>query len=213
MDSSNLLELSADPLIIHCKKELASKFDMKDLGLMHYYLGLEVCHKHGKIFLQQWKYVVKILQKFGLMDFKSMENPMLTDMRKLREFDSDPIDSSLYQQSTGSLMYLVNTRPNICFVVNTLSQFQVEPRHEHWIVAKHILRYLHGMLKYGLRYSSNNDVQLHGFTDSDWAESADDKKSTSGICFRNSAEAEYIAACDACMEAIWLCKLVYGLFD
>jgi hypothetical protein len=59
----------------------------------------------------------------------------------------------------------------------------VEPRHEHCIAANHFLRYLHGMLNYGLRYASNSDVKLHGFTDSDWARSADDRNSTSGICF------------------------------
>jgi hypothetical protein len=57
-----------------CKKELATEFDMKDLGLMHYYLGLEVWQKHGEVFLGQGKYVVKILQKFGMMDCKSMDN-------------------------------------------------------------------------------------------------------------------------------------------
>jgi hypothetical protein len=151
-----------------------------------------------------------------------METPMVTDLRKLRDSDSDPVDSSLYRQLIGSLMYLVNTRPDICFAVNMLSQFQVEPRHEHWIAAKHILRYLRGTITYGLRYASNSDVQLHGFTDSDWAGSADDRKSTSGMCFSmgsamiswasrkqksvalNTAEAEYIAACDACTEAVWL---------
>jgi hypothetical protein len=227
----DLFLTGAEPLIIQCKKELASEFDMKDLGLMHYYLGLEVWQKHGEIFLGQGKYVVKILQKFGMMDCKSMATPMVTDLRKLRDSDSDPVDSSLYRQLIGSLMYLVNTRPNICFVVNMLSQFQVEPRHEHWIAAKHILRYLRGTINYGLRYASNSDVQLHGFTDSDWAGSADDRKSTSGMCFSlgsamiswasrkqksvalNTAEAEYIAACDACTEAVWLRKLVSGLFD
>jgi hypothetical protein len=107
----------------------------------------------------------------------------------------------------------------------------VEPRHEHWIVANHFLRYLCGTLNYGLRYPLNNDVQLHGFTDLDWVGSADDKKSTYGICFSlgstmiswasrkhksvtlNIAEAEYIAACDACTEAIWLRTLISGLFD
>jgi hypothetical protein len=59
----------------------------------------------------------------------------------------------------------------------------VEPTHEHWIATKHILRYLRGTLNYGLRYASNSDVQRHGFTDSDWPGSADDRKSTSGICF------------------------------
>jgi hypothetical protein len=64
----NLFLIGAKPLIIQCKKELASKFDTKDLGLMHYYLGLEVWHKRGLVFLEQWKYVVNILQKFGMMD-------------------------------------------------------------------------------------------------------------------------------------------------
>jgi hypothetical protein len=160
---------------------------MKDLGLMHYYLALEVRQKRGEIFLGKGKYVEKILQKFGMMDCKSMTTPMVTDLRKLRDSDSDPVDSSLYRQLIGSLMYLVNARLGICFAVNTLSQFQVEPRHEHWIVAKHILRYLHGMLNYGLRYASNSDVQLHGFTDSDWAGNAHDRKSTFGICFSLSS--------------------------
>jgi hypothetical protein len=71
-------------------------------------------------------------------------------------------------------MYLVNTRIDICFVVNTLSQFQVEPRQEHWITAKHVLRYSCGTINYGLRYATSSDVQLHGFTDSDWEGSAED---------------------------------------
>lgn len=64
-------------------------------------------------------------------------------------------------------MYLVNTMSDICFVVNTLSQFAVEPRHEHWIVAKNILRYLCGTMNYGLRYVANRDVHLQGYTDVD----------------------------------------------
>jgi hypothetical protein len=112
-----------------------------------------------------------------------MATPMVTNLKKLRDSDSELVDPSTYRQLIGSLMYLVNTRSDICFVVNTLSQFWVEPRHEHWIVAKHILRYLCGTLNYGLRYVSNNDVQLQGYIDYDWEGSADDKKSTSGVCF------------------------------
>jgi hypothetical protein len=112
-----------ESLIIQCKKELAYEFDMKDLGLMHYYLGLEVWQKLGEVFLGQERYAVKILQKSRMMDCKSMDTPMTTDIRKVRDSDSDPIDPSLYRQLIGSLMYLVNTRPDICFVVNTLSQF------------------------------------------------------------------------------------------
>jgi hypothetical protein len=87
----------AEPLIIQCKKKLSTKFDTKDLGLMHYYLGLEVWQKHGEVFLGKGKYIVKILQKFGMMDCKSMTTPMVTYLRKLRDSDSNPIDSSLYR--------------------------------------------------------------------------------------------------------------------
>jgi hypothetical protein len=107
----------------------------------------------------------------------------------------------------------------------------VELRQEHWVAAKHILRYLRGTITYGLKYASNSEVKLHGFTDSDWVGSVEDRKSTYGLCFSlgsamiswasrkqkfvalSTAKAEYIAACDACTEAMWLHKLVFGLFD
>lgn len=66
-----------------------------------------------------------------------------------------------YQQLIGALMFLVNTRSDICFVVNTLSQFMMKPLHAHWVVAKHVLRYLHGTVILGLRYNVG-DVRLHG---------------------------------------------------
>jgi hypothetical protein len=72
----DLFIIGEESLIIQCKKELAIEFDMKDLGLMHYYLGQEVWQKRGEVFLGQGKYAIKILQKFGMMDCKSMETPM-----------------------------------------------------------------------------------------------------------------------------------------
>jgi hypothetical protein len=82
-------------------------------------------------------------------------------------------------------MYLMNTRPDICFVVNTLSQFLVEPRHVHTylVAAKHVMRYLKGTLDCGLSYDGDHDFTLSGYTDSDWAGSFSDRKSTSGCCF------------------------------
>jgi hypothetical protein len=183
--------------------------------------------KHGEVFLGQGKYAIKILQKFGMMDCKSMDTPMTTAIRKVRDSDSNPVDPSLYRQSVGSLMYLVNTWPDICFFVNTLSQFQVEPIHEHWIAAKHVLRYIRGTLNYGLRYTASSDIQLHGFTNSDWPGSVKDRRSTSGMCFSlgsamiswgsrkqksialSTTEAKYIAACEACTKEVWLRKLIY----
>jgi hypothetical protein len=80
-------------------------------------------------------------------------------------------------------MYLVNTRANINFPVNYLSQFMVNPRRVHWIVAKHVFRYLRGTVEYRLLYECNGGVGLASFTDVDWVGCAEDKKSTSGCCF------------------------------
>jgi hypothetical protein len=63
-------------------------------------------------------------------------------------------------QLIGSLMYLVNTRTNICFVVNTLSQFMVDPGHVHWVATKHVIRYLRDTMEYGLRYIGGYGVEL-----------------------------------------------------
>jgi hypothetical protein len=80
-------------------------------------------------------------------------------------------------------MYLVNTKSNICFAVNTLGQFMVEPRSVHWIGAKHVLRYIAGSMDFGLDYVRGDGVSLFGYTDSDWAGCATDRKNTSRCCF------------------------------
>jgi len=96
-----------------------------------------------------------------------MTTPMITNLKKLRDSDSSLVDPTSYCQLVGSLMYLVNTRPDICFAVNILSQFQLEPRHDHWIAAKHILRYLRGTIYHCLKYDGK-EVKLIGFTTFDW---------------------------------------------
>ena len=80
-------------------------------------------------------------------------------------------------------MYLTNTRLDIFFVVNTLSQFLIDLRHVHLIAAKHILRYLRATIDYGLKYEADQKINLEGYVDSDWAGSAIDRKNTSGCCF------------------------------
>jgi hypothetical protein len=89
-----------------------------------------------------------------------MVTPMVTNLKKVVTSDSNLVDTKVYRQWIGSLMYLVNTRPDICFVVNTLSQFMVELRQVHWIVAKHVIRYLRGTMEYGLRYIGGDGVRL-----------------------------------------------------
>jgi hypothetical protein len=133
---------------------------MKDIGLMHYFLGLEVWKISREIFLGQGKYIVEILRRFRMEDCRPMATPMVTNLKKVVTSDSELVDHRIYMQLIGSLMYLVNTRPDICFFVNTLSQFMVEPRQVHWIEMKHVLRYLRGTMEYGLRYLGGDGVRL-----------------------------------------------------
>jgi hypothetical protein len=128
-------------------------------------------------------------------------------------------------------MYLTNTRPDICLAMNTLSQYLVEPRRVHRVAAKHVMGYLKGTLDFGLCYIEDHDFRLIGYTDSDRARSVSDRKSTSRCWFNlgssmtswqsrkqssialSTTEAEYIVACSASREAIWLRKLLTRLFD
>ena len=80
-------------------------------------------------------------------------------------------------------MYLTNTMIDICFVVHTLSQFLVKPRRVHMIATKHVMRYLKGMIEFGLYYDQDHDYRLYGYTDKNWAGSTSNMKSTSGGCY------------------------------
>ena len=79
----------AEKLIAGWKRELASEFEMKDLGLMHYFLGLELWQRSDEIFLSKGKYAIDILRRFGMMDCKSMATPMVTNLKKLSDTASD----------------------------------------------------------------------------------------------------------------------------
>jgi hypothetical protein len=204
---------------------------MKDLGLMHYFLGLEVWQSPERIFLNQGKYAVEILKRFDMLECKSMNTPMEAKLKLLVDTLSELIDDTLYRQIIGSSMYLTKTRPDICFVVNTLSQFLVEPIHIHLVATKHVMKYLKGTLDCGVSYDGDHDFTLSGYTDSDWVGNVSERKSTSGCCFSlgsamiswqsrkqsnialSTAKAEYIVACFSSCEAIWICKLLIGLFD
>jgi hypothetical protein len=160
--------------------ELTSEFEMKDLGLMHYFLGFKVWKRHGEIFMAQGKYTVDVLKRFGMMDCKSMYTLMVTNLRKLHDSDtgSDLVDPTMYRKMIGSLMYMIHTRLDICYVVIAMSQFMNEPRQRHWMAEKHILRYLIGTITDGLIYTSNGVLFLHGYADTDWEGSPVDWKST-----------------------------------
>eukprot|EP00253_Pinus_taeda_P018157 PITA_18157 len=123
-----------------CKKNLTIEFNMKDLGQMHYFLGLEVWQQKGEIFLGQGRYATEILKRFRMQDCRPMATPMITNWKKIDASKDKDIDPTLYKQLIGSLMYLVNTRPDICYAVNTLSQFMMEPKRAHLATTKHVVR-------------------------------------------------------------------------
>ena len=157
-----------EKLILDSKRQLAIESDMKDLGMMHYLLGLEVWQKSGQIMLSKGKYVIEILRRFEMMYFKFMSTPMTMNLKLLGDTTSETIDATLYKNMVGSLMYFMNTSPDICFTMNTLSQYMVESRHVHLIETRHVLRYLKGMIDYGLQYVEDCDFGLVCYIDSDW---------------------------------------------
>jgi hypothetical protein len=172
-----------EELIVDCKRGLASEFEMKDIGLMQYFLGMEVLQEDGHVFLGQGKCARDILSRFQMEDYRPMSTPMVINWRKLRASESELVDAMRYRQWVGSLMYLVNTIADICFVVNTLNKYMVEPRRVHLIAAKQVLRHIAGSVDYGLDYVRGDGVRLIGYTDSNWAGCTVDKKSTSRCCF------------------------------
>jgi hypothetical protein len=105
----------SERLIVEGKRTLTFEFEMKDLGMMHYFLGLEVWQRTDEIFLSQGKYTVEILKKFSMTECKSMPTPMVMDLKKMNDAStySSDIDPHLYRYLIGSLMYLVNTKPDI----------------------------------------------------------------------------------------------------
>ena len=128
---------------------------MKDLDMMHYFRGMEVWKNVDGISLGKGKYAVEILNRFRMMYCNSMTTSTALNLKLLSDASSESVDATMYHQMICSLMYLMNTRPDICFDVNTLSQFLMDPRHVHLMVAKHAVRYLKGTFDYRLKYEAN----------------------------------------------------------
>eukprot|EP00253_Pinus_taeda_P028123 PITA_28123 len=143
------------------------KIQHEGFGTDALFPGLDVWQQKGGIFLGQGRYATKILKRFKMQHCRPMATPMITNWKKIDASKDTEVDPTLYRQLIGSLMYLVNTRPDICYAVNTLSQFMVEPKRAHWAAAKHVLKYIRGTVEHGLMYTQGNDIRMSGFTDAD----------------------------------------------
>ena len=113
----DLFVTGEDGLIVHTKRKLAVEFEMKDLGMMHYFLGMEVWKNVDGISSGQGKYAVEILKRFEMMDCKAMTTSMASNLKVLSVASLEMVDATMYRQMMYSLMYLMNTRPDICFAV------------------------------------------------------------------------------------------------
>ena len=114
----DLILTGDEQLIQSCKEDLTKEFEMKDMGLLHYFLGLEIWQRDGEFFVSQGKYSMEILGKFHMEGCKPMDTPLPRNWRKEDATSGEVVDATVYRQLVGSLMYSVNTRPNICYAVN-----------------------------------------------------------------------------------------------
>lgn len=215
---------------------LKSVFDIKDLGELKYFLGIEICRSPEGLFLSQRKYSLDLLTETGKLGSKPAKTP-LEDGYKVRrkgEKGQDPLDKPFedpaqYRRLVGKLIYLTITRPDLCFAVNQVSQHMKEPLVHHWNMVERILRYIKGSPGQGVWMGKNNSTEVVGYCDADYAGDTMDRKSTTGYCTFiggnlvtwkskkqkvvscSSAESEYRAMKKLTNELVWLKALLKDL--
>ena len=218
--------------IAKMKDDLSHKFDIKDMGRLHYFLGMTVVQDEtqGSVWIGQPLYTESVLKRFGMQDCKPVATPVDVSTKLVTATKEECVDQRLYQSAVGSLMYLsVSTRPDIAYAVSNLARFSSNPTENHWKALKRVLRYLRGTVNFGILYSPNSSPECIGFSDADWAGDTNDRKSTSGYLFilsggavtwkskkqscvaLSTAEAEYIALSSAAQESVWLRQLTSDL--
>ena len=223
--------------IADLKQKLSSQFDMKDLGDAHHILGMRVTRdrKKGLLYLSQEEYVHKVLERFNMQSGRSVSTPLPAYLKLSKDDCPKSVEDKAamakvpYASACGSLMYaMVATRPDIAYAVGVVSRYMSNPGKKHWDAVKSILRYLSGTADRQLCYG-RGELSIQGYVDSDYAGCVDTRRSTTGwiytfagaaISWRSklqdctsvsTTEAEYVAASEACKEAIWLARLVGDL--
>ncbi|XP_019230181.1 PREDICTED: uncharacterized protein LOC109211137 [Nicotiana attenuata] len=208
---------------------LDSQFKIKDLGTVHYFLGLEVSqHPQGYLMTQQ-KYANDLLAEFNCQHFSPVLTPLNSSSKLVLDLGEPLIDPSTYRRLIGKLNFLQHTRPYISFSVQHLSQFLQKPQVPHMQAALHVLRYLLNDPAQGILLHSSFDFSVLCYSDSDWAACDVSRKSISGFCITlggspiswkskkqptislSSAEAEYRTLRKTVAEISWLVRLLGDL--
>ena len=212
-------------------KLLGVDFDLKDLELLHYFLGLQVDYTSSRLFVHQTKYASDLLKKFGMTDCKPCKTPSSPNSHFLPNDSPLLSDPTTYRSLVGALQYLSFTRPDLSFAVQQACQYMSTPTQNNLQAAKHILRYLQGTLHFGIAFTPG-PISLSAYYDSDWARDPVDRCSLTsmvlffgncpiswfakkqGIVSRSSTEAEYRALASTTIELYWIRMLLrdFGLF-
>ena len=214
------------------KRQLKEAFEMKDLGELKYFLGMQVHRNRQKrqIHINQSGYINTVLEKFGLLECNPVSTPIATGT-KLCKATADEImdDPKEYQSIVGSEMYpMLCTRPDLAYAISQISQFSNSPSKTHYAAAKRGLRYLKGTPDVGITFSGSLGLRLELFCDADWADGEDRKSigayiatlaggavawkaKKQSMVAASSTEAEYMALLQATKESIWIQRLLSEL--
>ncbi|KAE8706377.1 hypothetical protein F3Y22_tig00110393pilonHSYRG00025 [Hibiscus syriacus] len=170
--------------ILQTKENLSVRFQMKELGQLKHFIGLEVDHTHEGIFLCQHKYAKDLLKRFGMLKCKSTSTPMEPNVKICSHEGKDLEDATMYRQLVGSLIYLTLTRPDISYAVGVMSRYMQNPKKPHLEAIRRILRYVKSTIDYGLLYKKAEDCKLVSYCDVDYAGDHDTRRSTTGYVFK-----------------------------
>ncbi|KAJ4709756.1 Retrovirus-related Pol polyprotein from transposon TNT 1-94 [Melia azedarach] len=165
------------------KNTMTKEFEMTDIGLMAYYLSIEVKQEEDGIFISQQRYTKEILKKFKIENCKPISTPIECGVKLSKHEEGEKVDSTFFKSLVGCLRYLTCTRPDILYATGLVSRYMKTPTTTHFKAVKRILRYLKGTTNFGLFYLCSDNFELVGYSDSDWAGDTDDRKSTTGFVF------------------------------
>ncbi|KAG6504844.1 hypothetical protein ZIOFF_037192 [Zingiber officinale] len=166
------------------KQQMMTKFEMNDLGLLSYYLGIEVEQQKSRILLRQSIYAKKILSQFKMANCNATKHPIEPKTQLHKDLEGTPVDTMEYRRIIGCLRYLLHTRPDLSYSIGMTSRYMERPTIMHHKAVKHILRYLKGTIYFGLVYIKGpQEIGIFGYSDSDLAGDLDGRKSTSGMTF------------------------------
>nr|CAD1837402.1 unnamed protein product [Ananas comosus var. bracteatus] len=169
-------------MITDLKTFLNSRFRIKDLGALKFFLGIEVARSKARIFICQPKYSLDILEETGLLGAKPAKFPMDQTL-KLDSTNGELLkDPTYYRRIVGKLIYLTITRPEITYAVSTLSQFMQQPRRPHLDAMHRLVRYLKEAPGQGLFFPSQGQLKLSSYCDADWAGCPTTRRSMTGYC-------------------------------